>query len=149
MALKTSKKGMEFIRKYEGFRAKKYTCAGGFPTIGIGTVIDTKAEEWLLTATITESQAYDLLQKDLAQFERVVNSSVIKPITQNQFDALISFVYNMGPNAFKKSTLLKKVNLNPIDPLIADEFRKWRKAGGKINDGLVKRREAEIALYFS
>ena len=70
-------------------------------------------------------------------------------ISQSQFDALVSFAYNLGPNSLKSSTLLKKVNANPSDPTIKDEFLKWTKAGGKVLKGLVLRREAEAALYFS
>jgi lysozyme len=84
----------------------------------------------------------------LVSFEKYVDSYCVDTITQNQFDALVSFAYNLGPSNLKVSTLLKKVNANPNDELIKLEFMKWVKAGGKTLKGLVRRREAEANLYF-
>jgi lysozyme len=146
---KTSQKGLDLIRHFEGFRPTMYYCSAGAKTIGIGTVIDTKEEQWLLTAKITEAQAFDLLKKDVTAFEKSVNSLVQKPINQNQFDALVCFVYNIGAGALRASTLLKKLNVNPNDATIADEFKKWTRAGGQVLKGLERRREAEAELYFT
>jgi lysozyme len=85
----------------------------------------------------------------LTQFEQYVDSFCIDTITQNQFDALVSFCYNVGPSNLKSSTLLKKVNLNPNDPTIKNEFLKWNRGGGKVLDGLTRRRQAEADLYFT
>jgi lysozyme len=151
--LKTSQNGLDLIRHFEGFEPKVYLCSAGKKTIGIGTLIDTKDEEWLLTAKITETQAFDLLKKDLVKFEKQVNNLVKVEINQNQFDALISFVYNFGSGALKESTLLKKLNVNPNDKTIAEEFLKWNKARVKgvltPVDGLTRRRKAESKLYFT
>ena len=84
----------------------------------------------------------------LVSFEKYVDSYCRDDINQNQFDALVSFAYNLGPANLKSSTLLKKVNANPEDETIAAEFMKWVKAGGKTLKGLVRRREAESQLYF-
>jgi lysozyme len=146
---KTSQKGLDLIRYFEGFEPKMYLCSAGAKTIGIGTVIDTKEEQWLLTAKITESQAFELLRKDVAAFEKSVNNLVQKPINQNQFDALVCFVYNIGAGALRSSTLLKKLNVNPNDPDIAVQFKKWNMAGGKVLKGLQRRRESEVKLYFT
>jgi lysozyme len=151
--LKTSQKGLDLIRHFEGFEPKVYLCSAGKKTIGIGTLIDTKEEEWLLTAKITEAQAFDLLKKDLVKFEKSVNTLVKAKINQNQFDALISFVYNFGAGALQKSTLLKKLNDNPNEPTIEEEFLKWNKANVKgvmtPVAGLTRRRVAESKLYFT
>ena len=85
----------------------------------------------------------------LKVYENQVALLVRKPITQNQFDALVSFTYNLGATNLSKSTLLKKVNKNPNDKSIASEFMKWNRAGGKVLNGLTKRRKDEAALYFS
>jgi lysozyme len=97
---------------------------------------------------ITEEQAVELLANMLVSFEKYVDSYCVDTITQNQFDALVSFAYNLGPANLKASTLLKKVNANPNDDSIKLEFMKWVKAGGKTLKGLIRRREAESELYF-
>jgi lysozyme len=99
-------------------------------------------------ATITEARGTELLQSMLVSFEQYVDSYCRDDINQNQFDALVSFAYNLGPGNLKSSTLLKKVNANPEDESIRLEFMKWVKAGGKTLKGLVRRREAEANLYF-
>ena len=85
----------------------------------------------------------------LVSYERSVDSYCVDTINQNQFDALCSFAYNCGVGNLKSSTLLKKVNKNPNDPTIKDEFLKWNKGGGKVLTGLTKRRIEEAQLYFS
>jgi lysozyme len=97
---------------------------------------------------VTEEEGTALLQAMLVSFEKYVDSYCRDDINQNQFDALVSFAYNLGPANLKSSTLLKKVNANPNDETIALEFMKWVKAGGKTLKGLVRRREAESQLYF-
>jgi len=88
-------KGLNLIKASEGFRANMYYDQNHLPTIGYGTLIDTKEEEYLKTATINESQALDLLRKDCAIFEKAITKSVMVPLNQNQFDALVSLVYNI------------------------------------------------------
>ena len=137
------------IKTFEGFRAAPYKCSAGVPTIGYGATFYPGGKKVTMTdAAITEEQAVELLANMLVSFEKYVDSYCIDTITQNQFDALVSFAYNLGPANLKASTLLKKVNANPNDESIKLEFMKWVKAGGKTLKGLVRRREAESELYF-
>jgi lysozyme len=137
------------IKTFEGFRAAPYKCSAGVPTIGYGATFYPGGKKVTMTdKAITEEQAVELLANMLVSFEKYVDSYCIDTITQNQFDALVSFAYNLGPANLKASTLLKKVNANPNDESIKLEFMKWVKAGGKTLKGLVRRREAEADLYF-
>ncbi len=144
----TSINGILLIEQFEGFKPKKYLDAVGLPTIGFGTLIDTLNEQYLLTMTITREQAEELLRNDLKPMERALGLMIKKPINQNQYDSLISFCYNLGINSLRISTLLKKININPNDPAIANEFLKWTHANGKVLPGLVARRNAESKIYF-
>ena len=144
----TGKNGVLLIEQFEGFRAKMYKDAVGLPTIGFGTLIDSEDEKHLLTETITKEQAEVLLRKELVMIENKLKLMVTKPLSQNQYDALVSFAYNLGINNLKSSTLFKKVNVNPADKTIAKEFMKWTHAGGKVLKGLEIRRKAEADLYF-
>ena len=87
--------------------------------------------------------------KQIGKYEDAVNQAVTSQLNQNQFDSLVSFTFNLGGGSLRSSTLLKKVNIDPSDPTIADEFIKWDKAGGKVIQGLLNRRTAESTLYFS
>jgi lysozyme len=145
----TGTKGIILIEEFEGFREKMYKDAVGLPTIGYGTLIDTAEEEYLKTAIITKTEARQLLQKELVHIEKKLAVLVLKPINQNQYDAIVSFCYNLGTQAFRNSTLLKKINIDPNDPTIRTEFLKWVRAGEKILEGLKRRRTAEADLYFS
>jgi lysozyme len=147
--MKTSEWGIHLIEEFEGFRPTMYRDSVGLPTIGYGTLIDTEAEQWLLTAAITPEQAETLLKQELRGIESRMNKLFQKPINQNQYDSLASFCYNLGTGALKRSTLLKKLNVNPNDPAIRYEFMKWVNADGKRSSGLVKRRKAESDLYFT
>jgi lysozyme len=144
----TSNNGILLIEQFEGFKATMYKDAVGLPTIGYGTLIDSADEQWLKTATISKDQAEVLLRKELGSIERNLNIMVLGKINQNQYDALVSFCYNLGVNNLRSSTLLKKINAAPADPAIKDEFMKWVHAGGKILQGLQTRRAAEANLYF-
>ena len=147
---KVSKAGLELIKKYEGFRAEPYKCPAGVPTIGYGATYYPDGKRVKMTdKPITEKQAADLLKQMVVPFEKAVDSYCIDTINQNQFDALVSFAYNVGTNALKNSTLLKKLNVNANDPTIKDEFMKWVKAGGRTLKGLVTRLKEESELYFS
>jgi lysozyme len=141
--------GIELIKKFEGFRSAPYKCPAGIPTIGYGATFYAGGKKVTMTdKSITEAEATTLLQYMMIGFEKYVDSYCVDTINQNQFDALVSFCYNVGPANLKTSTLLKKVNMNPNDPLIKDEFLKWTRAGGKKLNGLVIRRTAEAELYF-
>ncbi len=147
---KTGTKGIELIKAFEGFRSKPYKCPAGIPTIGYGATFYPGGKKVTMAdVSITEEQGTELLQSMLVNFEKYVDSYCRDDINQNQFDALVSFAYNLGPANLKSSTLLKKVNANPEDETIRAEFMKWVKAGGKTLQGLVKRRTAEADLYFT
>jgi len=140
--MKTSEQGIELIKEFEQFAAEEYICPAGKRTIGYGHVIQP-GEEF---GTLTEEEATELLMQDLDHFEQCVCSLVRVPISQSQFDALVSFAYNVGGMALKKSTLLKCLNAGEYDSA-ADEFPKWNKGGGRVLNGLIRRRAAEKALF--
>ena len=151
--IKTSLAGLSLIKQFEGFEPKPYPDpgTGNLPiTIGYGsTFYEDGTKVKLSDPAISEERATNLLKNVLKSFEQHVDSLVRDDVTQNQFDALICFAYNVGIGALKSSTLLKLVNKNPRDPLIKNEFLKWNKSGGKVLKGLTRRREAEANLYFS
>ena len=147
--MKTSQEGLNLIKEFEGFRSKPYLCPARVATIGYGTTVYPNGRRvTTLDPPITEQKAGEYLKNDVATFEASVEKLVTPTLTQNQFDALVSFAYNLGASNLKSSTLLKKVNANPCDPSIRLEFVKWNRAGGKALAGLTKRRTAESNLYF-
>jgi lysozyme len=140
---------IDLVKRFEGFSSKPYLCPASVCTIGYGTTIYPNGRRVRLEdKSLTEKEAEDILKHELNEFGKRVDSMTIDSINQAQFDALTSFAYNLGANALKGSTLLKKVNANPSDPSIRNEFRKWVNAGGKTLKGLVLRRTAEADLYF-
>lgn len=149
--MKTGSKGLSLIKSFEGFYSKPYLDPVGIPTIGYGVIKYPNGKRVTMQdAPITEQQASDLLAQLLSQtYEKEVNKLVKVPLNQNQYDALVSFTYNLGGTNLGKSTLLKKINGNPCDSSIRSEFEKWVNAGGKKLAGLVRRRKAEADLYFS
>lgn len=145
-----SKKGYDLIKEFEGLRLKPYLCSANVPTIGYGSTFYENGTRVKLTdAPITESRAMDLLKVTVSKFALKVDALVKKDITQNQFDALVSFAYNVGATALQNSTLLRLVNNNPNDGNIAKEFLRWNKVSGVANKGLTNRRIKESALYFA
>ena len=145
--MKTSQDGINLIKYFEGFRTKAYLDSVGVPTIGYGHTKGVK-----MGMIITETKAEELLREDLDYFEKKVLELVKVPLRQNEFDALVSFTFNLGEGNLKKSTLLKKLNnVSYTNPLlmaeVADEFLKWNKAGGKVLSGLTKRRMAEREMF--
>jgi lysozyme len=148
--MKTGINGIELIKKYEGFMSEPYNCPAGVPTIGYGATYYPNGNVVTLNdEPISKQYASELLADMLGSYERAVNRYVTADITQNQFDALVSFAYNLGNGALKSSTLLKKVNANPCNENITYQFNRWVKAGGRTLRGLVKRRAEEAELYFS
>jgi lysozyme len=148
--MKTANNGIELIKKYEGFMSNPYKCPAGVPTIGYGATYYPNGERVKMNDNaISEYDAELLLKSMIQSYEAAVNRYVQVTLTQNQFDALVSFAYNLGNGALQKSTLLKRVNENPSNPDITNQFNKWVKAGGKTLSGLVKRRKEEAELYFS
>jgi len=140
--MKTSDKGIEFIKRHEALRLNAYLDSAGVPTIGYGHTLGVRMSD-----TITKSQAEQLLRGDLITAESEINKHNLN-INQNQFDSLVSFVFNLGVGNFARSTLLRKIKSNPNDPAIRKEFEKWIYAGGKVLNGLVRRRREEADLYF-
>jgi len=138
-----SQRLLDMIKRYEGFRESPYICPGGQLTIGYGKSI--KPGEY---TSITKSNAEVLLRKTVAAFERSIKNLVQVPLNQNQYDALVSFAYNVGAGAFKNSELLKKLNISDYKGA-ADEFLKWNKSKGKVLKGLTRRREEERKLFLS
>lgn len=132
------------VREFEGYERFPYECSAGKLTIGVGHVI--RPGESFPVKGLTESEATELLCKDMEKFEARVLDLVTVPITQNQYDALLSLVFNIGAGAFEKSTLLKKLNAGDYEGA-ANEFTRWTRGGGKVLPGLVKRRAAEKALF--
>jgi lysozyme len=141
--MKTSQRGIDFIKSFEGFSPTIYKCPAGLDTIGFGHVVK-KGEKF---DKLTESQATDLLANDLIYYESKVLGLVDVPISQGQMDALVSFAYNAGPNALANSTLLKLLNAGKSIVDVSNEFLKWNKVAGKPLAGLTRRREAERDMF--
>lgn len=146
--MKISENGLNLIKQFEGISLVPYLCPAGIPTIGYGnTFYENMKKVTMQDESITRERA-DFLFNFLVttKFVSVVNRLVIVDLTQNQFDALVSFVYNIGSGNFEKSTLLKKVNQSDFIGASL-EFEKWNKANGKVLNGLTKRRLAEKELF--
>lgn len=142
--MRTSDNGIELVKRFEGYREQAYRCPAGVWTIGYGHTGNVHEGQ-----TCTREQAERWLREDLKNAENAVNAlEPARPLKQGEFDALVSFVYNLGTGNFSGSTLRMKVCANPDNPTIRDEFRKWIYADGRIQPGLVTRREAEADLYF-
>ena len=141
--MNTSPKGIALIKEFEGLHLKAYKCPGGVWTIGYGHTVGVKPG-----MVISEAQAEEYLKADLVRFERYLNGLGLA-LNQNQFDALVSFIYNVGTGNFSSSTLLRKVRANPQDNSIMDEFLRWVYSKGRVLPGLQRRRLAEMKLYFS
>ena len=145
-----SNKGLNLIQRFEGLNLKPYKCPAGIWTIGYGSTFYSDGKKVQAgDSPISQAEATDLLIETLKHYERSVDSFCRDDINQNQFDALVSFCYNVGAGSLKSSTLLKKVNANPLDATIPAEFMKWNKGGGKVLKGLTERRKAEADLYVS
>ena len=146
MSKSISKTGIDLISSFEGIRLNAYDDGVGVWTIGIGTTVYPNGNKVKKGDVCTIDQAKSYFTHDLKRFESSVNNLVKVPLTQNQFDALVSLTYNIGQTAFSNSTLLKKLNSKDYQGA-ADQFLRWNKGGGKVMKGLVRRREAERALF--
>lgn len=145
-----SDNGVELIKKHESFRNNVYLCPAGIPTIGYGnTYYENGRKVKMSDPAISKKEGLKLLKTIVKQFEDGVNELVEVELNQNQFDAIVSFVYNVGLSAFKNSTLLKRINNNPFDEDIKYQFSRWNKSNGKVLKGLKKRRNSESYLYFT
>jgi GH24 family phage-related lysozyme (muramidase) len=143
--LKVSDNGLALIKKFEGCRLTAYADVGGVWTIGWGQTGPDVVEG----LTITQAQADARLRAEVDRFAEGVLSGLKVPVNQNQFDALVSFAYNVGLGAFRSSTLLKLLNDKTQVSIVASEFLKWNKVNGKPIEGLSRRREAEKQLFLS
>ncbi|MFW2152803.1 lysozyme [Acinetobacter gyllenbergii] len=144
--MKTSQVGIDLISSFEDTKLQAYDDGVGVWTIGIGTTVYPNGVKVKKGDTCTLDQAKSYFAHDLKRFEASVNNLVKVPLSQNQFDALVSLTYNIGQTAFSKSTLLKKLNAKDYAGA-ADQFPRWNKGGGKVMKGLVRRRDAERALF--
>ena len=141
-----SEHGLSLIKKFEGFKATAYLCPAGIPTIGYGHTGSDVTKSDVGVKTISEEEASDLLREDVKKAENAVNRKVLVPISQNQYDALISFTYNLGEGNLASSTLLRLLNQGDYEGA-QKEVDNWNKAGGTPLLGLTTRREAEAALF--
>ena len=140
-SMKTSGIGIELIKEFEGGRQVAYQDSVGVWTIGYGHTKDVYEGQLVIKKTCET-----MLAEDLEEFEDYVESYVKVELSQNQFDALVAWTFNLGPGNLRESTLLRKLNYGDYDS-VPDEMRRWNKAGGKVLDGLVRRREAEAQLF--
>jgi lysozyme len=149
--MKTSKRGIDLICEFEGFRAKAYPDpgTGGEPwTIGYGHTSNAGPPIVRKGMVITKDEAKAILARDITTFEVAVMSLLKRPPTQNQFDAMVSFCYNVGPGNFGKSSVLRHFNAgSPV--AAAATFAQWNKAAGKVLAGLTRRRAAEAKLFLT
>ena len=136
-----SQEGLSLIKKFEGCRLESYKCAAGVPTIGYGSTTNIE-----MGMTITQEGAEDLLLEDVAVYEEAVMNAVKVPMNQNQFDSLVSWTFNLGSTNLNNSTLLSVLNAGNIED-VPNQIKRWNKAGGKVLEGLIRRREAEALLF--
>ena len=136
-----SKEGLSLIKKFEGCELEAYLCTAGVWTIGYGHTKDVKEGD-----KINKDEADYLLQEEMIEYESYINDFVEVPLEQNQFDALCSWVYNLGPTNLKNSTMLRVLNEEKYAD-VPQEIKRWNKAGGEVLDGLIKRREAEAKMF--
>ena len=141
-----SDNGMKLLEQFEGLRLEAYLDSASIATIGFGSIKYPNGNKVKLGDKITKAQAKEYKLHDLKEFENTVNTSVKFPLTQNQYDALVSLSYNIGSGAFKNSTLLKKLNSGNYKGA-AEQFLVWNKVNSKKVQGLVNRREAERNLF--
>ena len=139
--MKPSERGLALIRQFEGLRLSAYKCPAGVSTIGYGTTKGVKMGQ-----TITRDEADRMLAEDAQRFADRVAALVKVPLSQNQIDALTSFVYNVGPTAFANSTLLRVLNAGLYKDA-SDQFLRWNKAANNVIAGLTRRRIAERELF--
>ena len=140
--MKTSQKGIDLLELLEGTKLIAYKDSVGIWTIGVGHI-----QGVYKGMTITKEKAEELLKSDLQLFEKGINDLKLE-LTQNEFDALVLFTFNLGTGALLKSTLLKKIKAKDIESIKA-EWVRWNKAGGKVVNGLTTRREKELNLFLT
>jgi lysozyme len=140
-SMEISQEGLSLIKKFEGCELQSYKCAAGVWTIGYGSTNGIEED-----MEISQERADMLLLEDVEVFEKAVNELVEAPLEQNQFDALVSWTFNLGPTNLKNSTLLKVLNNKNYEE-VPTQIKRWNKANGKVLQGLIRRREAEALLF--
>ena len=135
--------GLALIKHFEGYSPLVYKDAAGYPTIGFGHLIQPGEK---IQEPLVGDAAERLLQADVAPKAEAVNARVSVPLFQGQFDAVVSWTYNLGEDALKSSTMLKTINAGQHEQ-VPGQMKRWNRAGGKVLKGLERRREAEAALY--
>ncbi len=148
MRMKLDAAGRAFIFNEEGLRTRAYKCPAGVWTIGIGSTYYSDGSKVAEGDVITKEKCYQLFDSVVKSFENMVSLHVKQPLNKNQFNALVSFAFNVGIGAFASSTLVKKINAQLPEAIIRAEFAKWNKADGKVNKTLTSRRKREADLYF-
>lgn len=133
--------GLALIKKFEGCELEAYQCSAGVWTIGYGHTKGVAPGD-----SVSQEEAEQMLVDELHEYESYVNEYVTVALSQNQFDALVSWVYNLGPANLKASTMLKVLNSGEYEDVPA-QMKRWNKAGGKVLEGLIRRREAEACLF--
>lgn len=147
MLLKINEAGLELIKHYEGWREAVYLCSAARATIGWGSTWDRNGNAVTLNhSNITKKQGEYLLLREVRHSEAAIRKLIKSELTENMFSSLCSFIYNVGSGNFQKSTLRMKLNRGQYESA-ADEFPKWRKAGGRVVNGLVRRRKQERELF--
>jgi lysozyme len=139
--LKTSQEGISLIKSFEGCELTAYRCSANVPTIGFGHTAGVSDGD-----TCTQEEAETMLAEDLEEFEDYVKNYVESELQQNEFDALVAWTYNLGPKNLSESTLLKELNAGNLEE-VPRQMKRWNRAGGKVLDGLIRRREAESRLF--
>ena len=146
--MKLNEAGKTLIKSFEGLKLTAYKCSANKETIGYGNTFYEDGTPVKPGDKITKERAESLFELIAAEFESKVKQLNLPVLSDNQFSALVSFAYNAGLTNLVKSTLFRKVRANPNDSSIRAEFMKWNKAGGKVLNGLTRRRQAEADLYF-
>ena len=136
-----SQEGLSLIKKFEGCELEAYKCAADVWTIGYGSTKGVKEGD-----TVSQEEADKLLLHEMEEYEGYINDMVNVDLEQNQFDAMVSWAFNLGPANLKASTLLKVLNAKDYEGVPA-QIKRWNKAGGKVLQGLIRRREAESLLF--
>lgn len=158
--MKMSERGIKLLSEWEGYKKLRYKDSAGKWTIGVGHLLTDQElqtgrikigefQVGVMTKPLTDEEVRELLAQDLVRFEKAVNETVKVKLNQDQFDALVSFAFNIGVGAFKSGIgVVRDLNLGRYHE-VPNQLRKWNKAGGKIIKGLVNRREKEISLWNS
>ncbi len=139
--MKISLEGLGLIKKFEGCELEAYKCAAGVWTIGYGSTKGVKEGD-----SLTQEDADKLLRHEMDEYEGYIKDMVKIDLKQNEFDSLVSWVFNLGPANLKTSTMLKVINDNKLEE-VPSQMKRWNKANGKVLEGLIRRREAEALLF--